>query len=216
MKMTDLLDGPMARRAIVKQVFAKLELKIGGHEVRLDHMQRVPGAVEYGETNIKDCILGLKNNPHGEYARMSVQALENLHAFLATFPCLIESKACEPGQLLGKRPSYAATNQFPGQDHTFYWRVKGCRGPILCTTFPYGLAAGNAGVASKRAEMVSYADKHGFSVEFAPQDVPDIWYPGSTTPVAWSKKGVDWRRRAQGTGEPQPTGSGGVVSYSLT
>jgi hypothetical protein len=138
-------------------------------------------------------VSDLKNDPDGSYGCSTRQCLENLHTFLSAFPYLIGSKARQPAQILGKFPSYyglGPLSEFPLEDHTFYWRVKGLRGPVLCTTFPYG----HDDDEEDRAEMARYAEAHGFVVEIAPPDLPDLWYPGGgTIPIAWSKRGVDWR-----------------------
>jgi hypothetical protein len=153
---------------------------------------RAERTLSYFEAGLGDYVLSLKNDPADGYARMQRQRLENLHAFLLAFPRLIESRADEPAQLLGKPPTYSSAHSlhaFPLQDHSFYWRVRGVRGPVLCATYPYEHASND----TCRAEMIRYVDTDGFVVEVAPPDLPDLWYPGRTIPIAWSRRGVDWR-----------------------
>jgi hypothetical protein len=174
-------------------------------ETRTNHVRRARHVVEWREKHFHDVLM--KYGPDAKYVCECRQALKNLHAFLSAFPCLEISQAFEPLQLLGKHPTHGygrGLSAFPFQDHTYYWRVKGYRGPVLCTTHPYNMRGTTRRVLEDQETIFKYADEHGFAVEIEPPDCADIWYPGSTTPIAWSKRGVDWRSLARlgVSGEP--------------
>jgi hypothetical protein len=181
-------------------------------ETRTNHVRRARNVVEWREKYFHDVLR--KYGPDAKYVCECRQALKNFHAFLSAFPCLEISRAFEPLQLLGKHPSYGygrGLSAFPFQDHTYYWRVKGFRGPLLCTTHPYNMRGATR--LKDQETIFKFADEHGFTVEIEPPDVPDIWYPGSTTPIAWSKRGVNWRSLARhGAEVPPPKSCGNICA----
>ena len=149
---------------------------------------------------------------------MLLQCRKNLTSFLTEFPALIETHtwARGPFSILGKyprnpwdyqigkwgkdtEPEFWGVSCFPGQDHAFYWRVKGLRGPVVCTMFPCRGTIQNEEdqtIEDCCKDMFWFAEKFGFAVEIEPSDVRDFYYPGSTIPIVWSKAGRDWRQIA--------------------
>jgi hypothetical protein len=114
---------------------------------------------------------------------------DNLRIFLARFPGL----RYDPGpvsyhRLKGGRARHDGDESLPGADHTFFWRAKGLPGPIVATTFPHRWDDHTHAAAWR------FALAHDLRLEVRPSDVPDLWLPGKTTPVVWSRGGVDWRR----------------------
>lgn len=116
---------------------------------------------------------------------------DNLRTFLTRFPHLrYDPGICSYLRLMGKHARAGWVERLPGEDHTFFWRTKGVRGPIVATTFPY--AWGD----ETNAEAEAFARAHGLRLEVRPPDVPDLWYPGWTVPIVWSRGGIDWRTPA--------------------
>lgn len=113
---------------------------------------------------------------------------DNLRVFLARFPHLrYAPRVFSYFQLMGKHGRLPRWLRLPGADHTFYWRTKGLRGPIVATTFPYYWDD----ETNEQAE--AFAQAHGLRLEVRPADVPDLWVPERTIPVVWSRGCVDWR-----------------------
>jgi hypothetical protein len=116
---------------------------------------------------------------------------DNLRVFLGRFPHLRD----DPGphsyhRLKGGCARYDGNENLPGADHTFFWRTKGMRGPIVVTTFPYHWSD------DMHAQAWTFALVHGLQLEVRPPDVPDLWFPGQTIPVVWARANVDWRQPA--------------------
>lgn len=120
-----------------------------------------------------------------EGARHWYEAADNVVAFIRRFPHLALATRGEWPIFNGShghRDEFA----FPCLDHTYFWRRTGVRGPVVMTTFPYHVDP---------SAMQAHADRYEFTVEIEPPDVPDLWYPGTTIPVVWSRRGVDWRAK---------------------
>lgn len=148
-----------------------------------DHRRR--GAAELADA-LAQLRLHQRDNPGGELPGHLFDRLVNLRAFLDRWPRLEWTSAWQHWQLAGRMPR-AGDAPLPGADHASYWRVRWVRGPILATTFPYHWTA------DMHAEAQSFAARHGLAFEVRPADVPDLWFPGRTVPVIWSRAGLDWR-----------------------
>lgn len=130
-----------------------------------------------------------RDNPRADLPAHLLARLINLLAFLDRWPRLEWSHAWQHWQLAGKLPR-AGNAALPGSDHTAFWRVAWVRGPIVATTFPYRWTD------DMHAEAQAFAARHGLAVEVRPSDMPDLWMPGQTVPVVWSRAGIDWRQLA--------------------
>jgi hypothetical protein len=130
----------------------------------------------------------LRDHPTDDPPAYLTQRARNAVCFLERWPRLEWSAAWQHWQLAGKMPRYTGQLRLPGEDHASYWRVSGVRGPIMATAFSYHWDE------ATHAAALEFARAHGLHVEVQPADVPDMWFPGQTVPVIWSRAGLDWRQ----------------------
>ena len=133
-----------------------------------------------------------RDRPGDDLPAYALARLVNVCDFLEHWPLLQWTPAWQHWQLAGKMPRPWGDVHLPGADHTSYWRVRGVRGPILACTFPYAWGE------RQHAEALRFAELRGLLLEVRPVDVPDLWNPGATVPIVWSRGGVDWRALAGG------------------
>jgi hypothetical protein len=143
------------------------------------HRERAGDWITGGLRTLMHCYLD------GRPVAPQAAAVRNLRTFLDRFPRLTIADRAHCARHLAGR-GCPDTESLPGSDHTAFWRVPG-RGVIAATTFPYHWCDDTDAAARV------FAARYGLRLEVQPPDVPDMYFPGSTVPVVWSRAGVDWR-----------------------